>query len=127
MSFLSNNQRKRNRTILAGVLLLSLLAPLSRQATVTAAPSDVPAGFAASLFQEVWQRGDGPIASGQISRSWLWGPGPGASTREPFAGSGDGTRLVQYFDKARMELNEAVTDPTSMWRVTTGLLVSEMV
>jgi hypothetical protein len=34
---------------------------------------------------------------------------------------------VQYFDKARMELNPAVTGVDALWRVTTGLLVSEMV
>jgi hypothetical protein len=35
-------------------------------------------------------------------------------------------RTVQYFDKARMEANPEVTDPTSPWVVTTGLLVVEL-
>lgn len=46
---------------------------------------------------------------------------------EPFAEASGGARHVQYFDKARMEDNAAVTDKTSPWRVTTGLLVDEMV
>jgi hypothetical protein len=36
-------------------------------------------------------------------------------------------RTVQYFDKARMEVNHAVSDPQSQWAVTTGLLVVELV
>ncbi len=65
------------------------------------------------------------MASGEASRSWLWGPQPGPQLEED---GPDGEPVeVQYFDKARMELNSAVTDPNSPWRVTTGLLVAEMV
>jgi hypothetical protein len=34
---------------------------------------------------------------------------------------------VQYFDKARMELTNPDTDPSSIWYVTNGLLVVELV
>jgi hypothetical protein len=80
-----------------------------------------PTGFAASEFESLWVRTDGLVAGGQVSRGWLWGPAPGAQMDEPYVGR------VQYFDKARMELNRSVNDPASPWRVTTGLLVSEMV
>src|SRR5207244_4210338 len=86
-----------------------------------------PPQFAQPEFQQTWARTDGPVAAGQASRSWLWGPEPGAVVSEPFAQAVDGKRTVQYFDKARMELNPAVADAASPWRVTTGLLVTEMV
>ena len=45
-------------------------------------------------------------------------------TSEPYNGA---TRQVQYFDKARMEVNNPAGDPTSLYYVTTGLLVKELV
>src|SRR5438874_12170755 len=84
-----------------------------------------PASFARPEFEALWARTDAPVASGAAVRSWLWGPAPGVSLRETFAQAPDGTRLVQYFDKARMELNTAASDPADPWRVTTGLLVTE--
>ena len=88
----------------------------------TSAPS-----FATSQFERVWSRTDGPVAEGAASRSWLWGPQPGEVRTEPFAGAPGGVRTVQYFDKARMEANSAVTDPADPWSTTTGLLVVELV
>lgn len=86
-----------------------------------------PAGFAFPEFAATWQRADGPVAAGQVARSWLWGPAPGASIEEAFTEARGGMRAVQYYDKARMELNTAETKTDSAWRVTTGLLVNEMV
>jgi hypothetical protein len=83
--------------------------------------------FAHPQFQQVWARADLPVALGQVARSWLWGPQPGEVRAEPFAGAPGNTRTVQYFDKARMEVNHAVTDPSSPWAITTGLLVVELV
>ena len=83
--------------------------------------------FADPLFEQVWARTDAPVGAGRATRSWYWGPEPGKSLDEPYAGSKTGTRLVQYFDKARMEVNDPNGDRTSPWFVTTGLLVSEMV
>jgi hypothetical protein len=34
---------------------------------------------------------------------------------------------VQYFDKARMEITHPDADPSSIWYVTNGLLVVELV
>src|SRR3954471_3476430 len=82
--------------------------------------------FAAPQFEAVWVRADRPVAGGQAARSWLWGPQPGETRQEPFAGAPGGTRLVQYFDKARMEANPGA-DPASPWAVTTGLLTVELV
>ncbi len=65
--------------------------------------------------------------SGKAHRSWYWGPQPGKIANEPYSGSKTGTRPVQYFDKARMEINNPSGDRSSQWFVTTGLLVAEMV
>jgi hypothetical protein len=61
-----------------------------------------------------------------VSRSYYWGPHQiSAPIYEQFDG---GTRLVQYFDKSRMELNNPCTgnrlDP---FFVTNGLLTVELV
>ena len=84
-------------------------------------------GFADPAFQQLWARTDQPVSSGQVQRSWYWGPQAGEVRSEPYSGSPTGTRLVQYFDKARMEINNPSGDRSSPWFVTTGLLVAEMV
>jgi hypothetical protein len=38
-----------------------------------------------------------------------------------------GQRIVQYFDEARMEINNVQADRSSPWFVSNGLLVSEMI
>ncbi len=66
---------------------------------------------------------DEPVASGAVQRGWIWGAGPNsAGIAEAYRDAPGGTRLVQYFDKARMEL----TDP-ARGVVTTGLLTRELV
>src|SRR5262245_30909447 len=56
-----------------------------------------------SAFYNLWSRADGPLAMGTVARSWLWGPLPFSVANEGYAESPTGKRLVQYFDKARME------------------------
>src|SRR5579859_135600 len=92
-------------------------------------PAAQAADFADSAFLHTWQRIDQPVAARQVQRSWYWGPAPACSAREPYreAPDGSGTRLVQYFDKSRMELNNPAGDPTSPWYVTNGLLAYELI
>ncbi len=119
---------RRGRGLL---ILLIFCLPLTLLSTdfryVVAQQKSASQPFATRDFERIWNRDDGPVASGQAVRSWLWGPAPGVAVTETLAGTPGGTRTVQYFDKARMELNSAITDTNSIWRVTTGLLVSEMV
>ena len=75
-------------------------------------------------FQQTWAREDGPVASGSVSRTWLWGPEP--FTPEISEAYGGATRTVQYFDKARMEINDPLA-ARDRWFVTTGLLAAELV
>lgn len=67
--------------------------------------------FADPRFAAVWNEGEGRIAN-------FWGPLRLASDglQEPYNG---GTRLVQYFDKGRMEVTNG--------QVTFGLLATQMV
>ncbi|HYP18929.1 MAG TPA: hypothetical protein VEY08_02565, partial [Chloroflexia bacterium] len=92
-----------------------------------ASASSAPDGFADKAFLDIWQRTDAPVLDGKAQRSWYWGPQPGRALEEPYNGVEGGTRLVQYFDKARMEINNPNGDRKSEWFVTTGLLVAEMV
>ncbi len=79
--------------------------------------------FSSKPFENTWSNTDQPVIAGRAQRSWYWGPDPLAGGfYEPYSGTPYGRRLVQYFDKARMEIN----DPSS-GAVTNGLLVAEMV
>lgn len=85
-------------------------------------------GFADSAFRSLWQRYDGEVATGTVKRGWFWGqPVPFGAMQEPYAESPGGKRLVQYFDKGRMEINDPTADPTGEWYVTSGLLTLELV
>lgn len=109
--------RKTGRVLYAvtlGALLVSLSSGASAQ----------PAGFDNAAFERVWQRTDLPVARGDVARTWFWGPEPGSRRSEPF---GAGTRQVQYFDKARMEINDPTADQRSPWYVTNGLLTVELI
>jgi len=115
---------KARRIVLSMVcLLLGALLILSIAPGRTLAQS-----FADTAFQSVWQRTDKPVTDGRITRSWVWGPNPFTeAVYEPYAEAPGGTRLVQYFDKSRMEINDPYGDRGSQWFVTNGLLVREMV
>ncbi len=76
---------------------------------------------APGVIGTAWSSGDGVVAAGKVTRSWLYGPDAVTTRMEPYAESPGGMRTVFYFDKARMEL----TTPTS--GISNGLLVTEMV
>lgn len=111
----------------------STAAPLAAPALPTkSAPSAVPSpqpldGFAAAPFLSLWQRTDRPVLEGLVNRPWIWGPISFSAAFEPYAQGKNGLRQVQYFDKARMEINNPNGDPSSRSFVTNGLLVVELV
>lgn len=84
-------------------------------------------GFADEAFRRVWTRTDAPVATGAASRSWFWGERAGEYRYERYTGGSGNVRLVQYFDKARMEINDPAGDRASPWFVTSGRLVVEMI
>src|SRR5438093_4092587 len=100
----------RFRTTSASVLLAALaLAQGAALSGVLALPvravSVAPPAFAGSAFEATWRRTDAPVASGGVKRSWFWGPAPDtAGLMEEYKQGAGGKRLVQYFDKSRMEI-----------------------
>lgn len=80
--------------------------------------------FVSNNFQQKWQRADKAISDNLANpaRSWIWGPESFGANKEPYAETSGGQREVQYFDKARMEINNS-----SRGAVTNGLLVRELV
>ena len=107
------------------LLIALILAPPAAQPG--AAQSQFNVSFVDLAFQRVWTRTDGLVADGSAVRSWVWGPGSWAAGREPYAEGPGGTRVVQYFDKGRMEVNDPTSDRSAPGYVTNGLLVVEMV
>ncbi len=91
---------------------------------------NVEAALRASLAAEMgdtWYRTDEPVASGVVSRTWLWGQGAGETVFEPYDETQRGTRLVSYYDKSRMEVTDPHDDRSQQWYVTNGLLVVELI
>ncbi|MDB5080960.1 MAG: hypothetical protein JWP00_2884 [Chloroflexi bacterium] len=86
-----------------------------------------PDGFADPAFNKVWQRTDAPVGSGQAARTWLWGERPQQAFREAYQEAPGKTRLVQYFDKSRMEVTNPEGEAGSKWYVTNGLLARELI
>lgn len=84
-------------------------------------------GFAAEAFQRLWTRTDSLVMSGRVNRSWIWGARAGERRYEYYGDAPGSARLVQYFDKARMELTYPDADPNTPWFVTNGLLVVELI
>jgi hypothetical protein len=79
-------------------------------------------------FERTWARTDRPVAEDQINRTWMWGPAAFTELmNEPYSETPGEERVVQYFDKSRMEITDPASDPNSIWHVTNGLLVVEMV
>jgi hypothetical protein len=117
----SPNER-RNRLIrlaLLGFSLCLLMMPL------IGARAAEPGNGA---FQRTWQRTDQPVRDGRSARTWMWGPeGFTGLMSEPYADAPGGMRTVQYFDKARMEITDPGADQNSIWYVTNGLLVTELI
>lgn len=83
--------------------------------------------FADPAFARTWARTDGPVAGQAVARTWVWGPEPRTGAlMEPYREAPGGTRLVQYFDKSRMELTDPARNPADLFAVTNGLLATEM-
>lgn len=111
----------RNRAIVALVTLTLLPALFGSTEQVSAEqPSHQD-------FYRVWARTDRGVDSGEIERTWMWGPEViSGELTEPYVDSPVGQRRVQYFDKSRMEITDPAIDPNAEWYVTNGLLVVEM-
>ncbi len=105
-------------TLLVGSVLAVLPTPVAQAANA----------FGDGHFQNTWAYTDQVVANQQVNRTWMWGPQPnGDAIVEPYWDSSTGWRLVQYFDKTRMEITHPEGDQTSIWYVTNGLLAKELI
>ena len=109
--------------VLVVFTLTSLLAVgrLRPESAVASAPWN-------AAFQRTWQRTDEPVADARVSRTWMWGPEAfTGGLLEDYDQAPGGQRLVQYYDKSRMEITtDPVVTPDSFWYVTNGLLALEL-
>jgi len=98
----------RVRLMVIGALIIS--------AWLLAIPLQAASAFADPQFQQTWQQGESGVPN-------FWGPLATArdGQREAYKEGTGGQRLVQYFDKARMELAHF-----PFTGVTTGLLTIEL-
>ncbi|CAN5516088.1 hypothetical protein BH23CHL2_BH23CHL2_05530 [soil metagenome] len=79
-------------------------------------------------FQRTWQRTDKPVLDGVTARTWMWGSKAFTEVlEEPYADAPGSERQVQYYDKSRMEITDPDADSNSIWYVTNGLLVVELI
>jgi Tol biopolymer transport system component len=106
--------------------MIALIAGVLTAGAVGAQTNPTQA-FAHPAFQRVWTRTDLLVQQGQVGRSWYWGPQPRTATQEQWLEAPGGQRLVQYFDKSRMEINDPNADPNSLFFVTNGLLTVELI
>jgi hypothetical protein len=103
---------RRKPLLVLAISAMMLLTPMLVLFNVSAA-----SGFASPLFQVQWAAGEAVVPN-------FWGPVALAhdGQQEPYVEAPGGQRLVQYFDKARMELNNPATNT-----VTNGLLATELI
>ena len=96
--------------------------------TVSAPYPVTVAMHAHPAFGRTWQRTDALVASHDVNRTWMWGPLPlTGRIEEIYEESPSGKRVVQYYDKSRMEFTDPNADPNAIWSVTNGLLVMELI
>ena len=118
----------------AFVLLATMVPSALPQAAVLAATQAPTGQFPdappdTSAFNAVWDRTDSLVVSGRVTRSWYWGPQANWTTREVYVDDPQGTqtRLVQYWDKSRMEVNNPNGNKADPFYVTNGLLTVELI
>jgi plastocyanin len=108
----------RSAALSLAILMSFLLFPIATQAETPAT----------NAFAALWQRTDLPVAVDGIQRSWIWGdPTSVTPVVESYDDAPGGVRIVQYYDKGRMEITHPQSDPTSPWYVTSGLLTRELI
>lgn len=101
-----------------------VIEPTTPTPTLTGDNVPHPATDPDPAFHNVWSHTDEPVAEGIAARSWIWGPMPNGLYDELYNGT---MRLVQYYDKSRMEVNNPDGDRSNPFFVTNGLLVKELI
>lgn len=105
--------------------------PTPLPATPTPTPLPAPAtgvfDFADPAFRDLWTRTDSLVKANAVNYSWIWGPVPFTqAVREYYVQSPGQSRLVQYYDKSRMEINQPGAQRGPFY-VTNGRLADELI
>lgn len=91
------------------------------------APATGVFDFASSSFRDLWTRTDSLVQQNAVNYSWIWGPSPFTQgLREYYVQSPGQSRVVQYYDKSRMEINQPDA-PRGAYYVTNGRLADELI
>ncbi len=130
---------RRVKMLLSAFLVLFFFATFLltvEEHTSEAQTAPIPPPFGSLSFENYWRRTD----LVRLNRSFIWGPTlylPGTKTpailiekyngAPGYDGKTPNQRIVQYFDKARMEITVPGANRNDPYYVTTGLLVSEMI
>jgi hypothetical protein len=107
---------------------ISGVGPSNAVAAPNAQFPDQPPDTAA--FQALWERTDKLVDNQTVARSYYWGPTNNTwTTRESYVEDpqGTGTRLVEYWEKSRMEINDPNGDKRNPFYITNGLLTVELI
>ncbi|MEI6046264.1 MAG: PQQ-binding-like beta-propeller repeat protein [Chloroflexota bacterium] len=111
--------KKFSLSILVAFILIFPMLPWAVEAAL---------GFGDPNFQKVWQRTDKILTERTgVGRGFIWGSDSIFAGNEPYTDVSGGQRTVQYFDKARMEVNNPKGNRNDPNFVTSGLLVKELV
>ncbi len=82
--------------------------------------------YSSDAFKRIWQYNDSPVQNGQVLRSWAYGAAPLASFLEEYKDSPQGLRLVEYWDKARLDITDPSKSAETSGYVSNGALVKEL-
>ncbi len=119
---------KRLGALQAIMLLVSMLVAAFPAGALAADPiTHIRGGFNDPAFETIWYRSDLPVLSGTTSRTLLWGEEIIRKWQEPYKEAKGGSRVVVYFDKARMEITNPDGERSNRFYVTNGLLVRELI
>lgn len=117
------------RLLLALAAIALIAAPLTIPATAQQQDDSESSSNQLQIdpsIQGVWDKTDGPIARGEVSGAWIWGPEPLAASIEYYPESPTDYREMVYYDKGRLDLLNPELPPGSTWLVSGALLISEM-
>lgn len=88
-------------------------------------PPPVRGGFNDPAIQELWYRTDSPALLDR-ARTYIWGPNVIRKWQEPYRELTGGSRVVVYFDKGRMDINNPDAPRTAPNYLSSGPLVREL-
>jgi outer membrane protein assembly factor BamB len=116
-----NRTAIRARLALTNLFIIALLAAVL---PATAKGAEQSPAFASPLFQSLWEYSDKLVQERpDAGRGYTWGPNSFGTFQEFYAKAPGDKRLVQYFDKSRMEISQK----DGQTYVTNGLLTKELV